>query len=293
MREITIDAHAKINLALDVVGKLPNGYHEVRMIMQQLELKDRITVKRKDYGKQRISVTCTNPAVPCDGTNLAWRAAELMLNLQEILEGVEIHIEKNIPMEAGLAGGSTDCAAVMMAMNTLFDMNLKQEFLLGLGAELGADVPFCIQGGTALATGTGTAITDIRGMNRDHYTLVLCKPDFGVSTAAVYKRYSARMEEMKIRKHPDIVSLIGGLESGASVREMKRDMVNVLEYVTGELHPEIGQIENIMEANGADVAMMTGSGPTVFGIFRDKRAAAAAYVALAERYRETYITVFR
>ena len=293
MNEITIDAFAKINLALDVIGRLPNGYHEVRMIMQQLALKDRVMVKRTGGEKREITITCDNEEVPTDQTNLAYKAASLIMEMYEILEGIEIHIEKRIPMEAGLAGGSADCAAVLKAMNLLYELDLSTKGLSGFGARLGADVPFCLVGGTAVAGGIGTDLTPVKGLDPDRYTVLLCKPPEGISTAETYRKYSERMAEMVNRPHPDIPRLVGSLTAGAPAAELKKDMINVLEYVTGEELPVIGEIEEIMLRGGAAVSRMTGSGPTVFGIFEDRTAAEEAGMQLFERFPQTFVTTFR
>ena len=293
MNEITIDAHAKVNLSLDVLGRLSNGYHEVRMVMQQLKLCDRITVKKTGRGRREIIITTNVDGVPLDYRNLAHQAAQLMLGLDEILDGVEIHIEKRIPMEAGLAGGSADCAATLMAMNALFDMGLSTKKLCKLGARLGSDVPFCILGGTAVAEGTGTRLTPVKGLDPDKYFVVLCKPPEGISTGAVYGKYSERLQEMITKPHPDIVSLVGGMSAGLPLKDLKKNMINVLQYVTADERPQVREIIYIMEGAGADAAMMTGSGPTVFGIFEDRDKAEFAYKSLAPIYEETYLTSFR
>ncbi len=293
MKQITVDAYSKVNLALDVLGRLPNGYHEVHMIMQQLQLKDRITVKKTGSGRREIILTTDKDGVPLDYRNLAFQAAQLMLGLEELTEGVHIHIEKHIPIAAGMAGGSADCAAVFIAMNELFDMKLSTASLCRLGAKLGADIPFCIMGGTAVAAGTGTNITKIKGLNPEKYFVLVCKPSQGMSTGAVYAKYSERAGEMILRKHPDIIRLVGGLTSDSGLEILKKDMINVLQYVTAEELTEIKEIIYIMERKGAEHAMMTGSGPAVFGIFRDSQKVAEAYMELAEIYEETYITGFR
>ena len=293
MNEITIDAYAKINLALDVLGRLPNGYHEVRMLMQQLELKDRVTLRKTGSSRREIRLTCDNENVPADNTNLAWQAVVLMMDLYEIAEGIEIHIEKRIPMEAGLAGGSADCAAALKAMNILFELDLTTKELCRLGAGLGSDVPFCIQGGTAVAGGTGTDLTQVKGLDPDRYTVLLCKPPEGVSTGEVYRKYSERMADMVTRPHPDIVRLVGDLTADTPLSQAKKDMINVLEYVTGEDLPVIGELEEAMLEGGAVVSRMTGSGPTVFGIFEERTAAERTGVGLADRFPQTYLTTFR
>lgn len=292
VKEIKTEGHAKINLALEVVGLRPDGYHEVRMFMQQIALKDIITVRRTGGSGRHISITCNKPEVPTDHTNLAYKAAMLMLEMSESLENIEIEIEKHIPMEAGLAGGSADCAAVLKAMNDLFEMHLGEKSLCSLGAELGADVPFCIVGGAAMATGTGTEILPFMGFAPHEYYLVLCKPPVGAATREVYAAYDLRAEEIKQTPRPDAMYIAGGISMGAPIRALKRKMVNDLEYITGEWIPEIRDIEALMTEEGAVHAMMTGSGPTVVGIFENKEEAAVAFSLLSEKYNETYITTF-
>lgn len=293
MKRISIDAHAKVNLSLDVLGRLPNGYHEVRMIMQQLNLKDVVTVIKTGSGRREIEITTDKDGVPVDYRNLAYQGAQLMLGINEMLEGVHIHIQKNIPMEAGLAGGSADCAATMIAINQLFNMQMSTSTLCKLGARLGSDIPFCIKGGTAVARGTGTGLTEIKGIDSEKYTVVLCKPPQGVSTGTVYRKYSERMDEMVRKPHPDIVSMVGSLSADSPISVLKKNMINVLEYVTADEVEEVKQIEQIMLEKGAKHAMMTGSGPTVFGIFTEIQDAVVAYTTLAQMYEETFITRFK
>lgn len=288
-------AYAKINLALDVLRKLPNGFHEVKMIMQQVLLHDVVKVgKTVDMGSieslpandEGIYLTTNREDLPVDKQNLAYRAAKLVKNTYGIDEDVTIHIDKNIPIAAGLAGGSTDAAAVLKGMNQLFQLDLSEEELCQMGTWLGADVPFCIQGGAALAEGIGEKLTPLKGL--DQKTLILlCKPPINISTKEVYQNYSARLEEMKDKPHPDVEALRQALESG---EEIKEQMVNVLEYITLEEYPIIQKIKNKLKQYEAEAVLMSGSGPTVFGIFKEEDNAMAAYDFLKQIFPETYLT---
>lgn len=291
--EITVDAFAKVNLALEIVGKREDGYHEVLMLMQQIGLKDKVTVRRMGGNERKVKIICSKEGVPLDEKNLAWRAAMLMLEMAESLESVEIEIQKDIPMEAGLAGGSADAAATIRAMNEMFELKLDRESLCNLAGGLGADVPFCVLGGTAIASGTGTSLVSTLGFAPQEYFLLLCKPPVGVSTQEVYAAFDEKEEEIRRLPAPDVLYLVGGIALGSPVRLMKNRMVNVLEYITSEEVPEIKEIERVMIDEGAAHAMMTGSGPTVFGIFEEKERAVAAFLKLSEKYEETYITTFK
>ena len=292
MKEIKTEGHAKINLALEITGVRPDGYHEVRMFMQEIALKDVITVRRLGGSGRHITITCDKPEIPTDHRNLAYKAAMLMLEMSESLENLEIDIEKHIPMEAGLAGGSADCAAVLKAMNELFEMHIGEKSLCSLGAELGADVPFCVIGGAAMATGKGTDLMPFLGFAPQEYYLVLCKPPVGAATREVYAAYDLKAEEIKKTPRPDAMYIAGGISMGAPIRALKKKMVNDLEYVTAEKIPEIKEIEATMTEAGAVHAMMTGSGPTVVGIFEGQEEATVAFSLLSEKYNETYITTF-
>lgn len=258
MEELKLEAFAKINLSLDVIGKKSNGYHEVRMIMQQVDLKDNIYIKERDEG---IKIECTNPKVPTDSSNLVYKAYDIIKRKFNINKGVEIKIEKNIPMAAGLAGGSSDCAQVLIGLNKLWNLGLSEKELMEIGVKIGADVPYCIMGGTALAEGIGEKLTKIKGLKEGH--ILLAKPNIDVSTAYVYKN----LEISEIKKHPDIDKIIKDIEK--DIYSLSKDMVNVLETVTIKKHPEIKKIKEEMIFNGALGSLMSGSGPTVFGIFDD------------------------
>ena len=288
---VILNGYGKINLALDVVGRRPDGYHEVRMIMQQIQLHDRIVVEKGGHFG-RILLQTSRADLPADESNLAYRAAALMKETYGIKRGVKIHIEKKIPMAAGLAGGSADGAAVLMGMNTLFQIGLNQEELCKLGLRLGADVPFCILGGAALAEGIGERLTPIRGLDEET-KIVLCKPPVMVSTKEVYQSYSAQIEEMNRRPKPDIDGFRRAMDKGTDAWTLNG--INVLEYITAEQYPVIQEIGEIMSDYQPKSVLMSGSGPTVFGVFgkEQEKDAQAAYEKLKERFPETYLTAPR
>ena len=258
MDSIIIEAHAKINLGLDITGVRGDGYHLVDMVMQTVSLSDLVHVQKN--GTQEIRLTSTSDSIPLDERNLAYKAAKLMADKFPQVKGVDIHIEKNIPVAAGLAGGSTDGAAVMTAINRIFNLDIPTEKLMELAVGLGADVPYCIFGGTARAQGIGEVLTEIKAL--PECFVLLSKPDCSVSTKEAYGRYDA-IDEVK---HPDIEGMIRCIEQGDLIK-MAEKMGNVLENVTEPVHPVIGDIKRTMRENGAVCAMMSGSGPTVFGIF--------------------------
>lgn len=273
-RELILKAHGKINLGLDVIRRLENGYHEVRMIMQSVELADIVTMRR--LSEDKITVAADRAGLPCDERNLAYRAAALMKKNYSLEGGVEIFLEKHIPVAAGMAGGSADCAAVLKGMNELFDLNVSLEDLQKIGVKLGADVPYCLLGGCALSEGIGEALTEL-GEPPD-CSLLLAKPDIDVSTKHVYE--SLRLDALE--RHPDIDGMMGDIEKG-NLKGLCEKMENVLETVTGAEYPIIGEIERLMVAEGALTAVMSGSGPTVFGVFREEKAARSAMRAIRER----------
>ena len=273
-RELILKAHGKINLGLDVIRRLGNGYHEVRMIMQSVELADIVTMRR--LSEDRIVVAADRAGLPCDERNLAYRAAALMKKNYSLEGGVEIFLEKHIPVAAGMAGGSADCAAVLKGMNELFDLNVSLEDLQKIGVKLGADVPYCLLGGCALSEGIGEALTELG--EPPACSLLLAKPDIDVSTKHVYE--SLRLDALE--RHPDIDGMMGDIEKG-DLKGLCEKMENVLETVTGAEYPIIGEIERLMVAEGALTAVMSGSGPTVFGVFREEKAARLAMRAIRER----------
>ncbi len=275
-----LKAYAKINLSLDVVGKKENGYHLLEMIMQTIDLYDIIRVEKSEKG---INLECNKSYIPLDNRNLAYRAADLFMEEYKINSGVHISILKNIPVAAGLAGGSTDAAAVIKAMNKIFNVNADLEELKTLGLNIGADVPYCIIGGTALCEGIGERITSLPVFG--NHILVLVKPSFGISTKEVY----SNLELNKIYRHPDTQSMIEAIKR-QDINYVSENMKNVLENVTLKKHTILKDIKNEMIKMKALGALMSGSGPTVFGIFDDMMKAQFCYDRMKIKYKEVYIT---
>ena len=264
MREIKLKARAKINLGLDVVRKREDGYHEVRMIMQMINLYDRITLRRST--EPGIRVTTNLPYLPVNEDNLVYRAAKLLMEEFKVTEGAEIELQKYIPVAAGMAGGSSDAAAVMVGVNRIFHLGLTKKQLMERGVKIGADVPFCIMRGTALAEGIGEVLTPLPAM--PHCSLVIAKPKIHVSTKFVYGNLKAN----ELKEHPDIDGQVQALREG-SLEQLVAKMGNVLETVTVPAYPVIDEIKRTMLKNDAMGAMMSGSGPTVFGVLeREERA---------------------
>lgn len=257
MNEYLMKAYAKINLGLDVVKRLENGYHEVKMVMQTIGIYDEILLEKTDSG---IIVTTDSRELPKAGDNLVLKAAKLMAEHYQISGGMRIHLKKRIPVAAGMAGGSTDAAATMKGINRLFDLGCTLQELMELGVKLGADVPYCILGGTALAEGIGERLTALPPAP-DCYVLV-AKPDISVSTKYVYEHLDAA----GIPENPDIDGMVRAIEEGSLQGVLDR-MENVLESVTARDYPVINAIKSRMKELGAVNSLMSGSGPTVFGIF--------------------------
>lgn len=271
MNSISLKAYAKINIGLDVTGKLPDGYHLVKMIMQNIDLYDEVVLTENVSGDIRLDMNVD--FLPTDERNLAYKAAKLMKEDFGIDRGIDIYIRKNIPAAAGMAGGSTDAAAVMTGMNKLFDLNIDRNILMEHGLKLGADVPYCIMGGTALAEGIGEKLTQLSPCP-DCYVLV-AKPDISVSTAYVYTNLV--LDDTTV--HPDIDMVRNALESG-DIRTAAQNMGNLLENVTQKEYPVISEIKHIMDDNGALGSLMSGSGPTVFGLFDDYDTASECLAAV-------------
>ncbi len=273
MDKITLKALAKINLGLDVIRKREDGYHDVRMIMQTIHLFDKVSIeKTKEAG---ISLSTNLNYLPNNEGNLAYRAADLLMKEFEIKEGVKIHIEKHIPVAAGMAGGSTDGAAVLYGLNKVFDLKLSQKELMERGTGLGADVPYCIMRGTALAEGIGEVLTSLPPMPK--CPVLIAKPGISVSTKFVYE--NLKLNEASI--HPDIDQIMNDIRN-QDLQGVASHMGNILESVTIPEYPVIEEIKNLMKEHGAINAMMSGSGPTVFGLFEDEATAKKAYHVLRE-----------
>ncbi|WP_394239424.1 4-(cytidine 5'-diphospho)-2-C-methyl-D-erythritol kinase [Niallia oryzisoli] len=254
--KLLVKAPAKINLSLDVLHKRPDGYHEVEMIMTTIDLADRLELTLLD--RDEIRIISHNRFVPDDQRNLAYQAALLLKNRFSVHKGVAITIEKTIPVAAGLAGGSSDAAAALRGLNKLWNLGLTIHELAELGAEIGSDVSFCVYGGTALAKGRGEVITPLPAPPT--CWVVLAKPFIGVSTADVYRRL-----ELSTITHPNTKSMIQAIEAN-DFSSVCANLGNVLEDVTLRLHPEVAQIKEQMKRFGADAVLMSGSGPTVFGL---------------------------
>lgn len=278
-----VKAYAKLNLTLDILGKRPDGYHDLCMVMQSVALGDCLSV---EIGTGKGLCMSTNRAyLPNDERNLAAAAALRFMEATGLdLGGVSIDIQKDIPVCAGLAGGSSDAAAVLRALNELSGARLSPEALARVGEGVGSDVPYCVLGGTALAEGRGEVLTPLAPLPHCH--MVLCKPAFPVATPELFQR----ADSVKLCRHPDRLGLVAALESG-DLGGVARRLYNVFEDV---LHPrkaaEIADIKNALLSHGALGASMSGSGPTVFGIFDSRETARTAYEDLAETYRETFLT---
>ncbi len=270
---IRLEAMAKINLGLDVLRKRPDGYHEVNMIMQSVELHDDLELE--ETSGKGISLICDREDIPTDSSNLIWKAASLLMEEKNIDKGVRIRLTKRIPMAAGMAGGSTDAAAAMQGINRLFRLGFSEAELMERAVKIGADVPYCIMGGTALAQGIGEILTPLPDM--PDCQILIAKPDIAVSTAFVY----GNLKAAELKEHPDIEGMKNALEQ-QSLKDITDRLGNVLETVTIPAHPVIGEIKKAMKELGAVGTLMSGSGPTVFGIYDDAELAAEALAGMKE-----------
>ncbi len=278
-------AYAKINIGLDVLRRRADGYHEVKMIMQTVDIYDELVLERRK--QPGIELRMDNSDLPSGGDNLICRAADLLFREKEITGGVNISLTKRIPIAAGMAGGSADAAAALRGVNELFDLGYSLKELQALGVGLGADIPYCLAGGTMLSEGIGEILTPLPAPPAAH--LVIAKPDVNVSTAFVYGNLHAD----RLAWHPDIDGMIAALQKG-DLDGITGRLGNVLETVTVKAHPVIEQIRELLRKQGAENALMSGSGPTVFGIFKEKETAARAAEAV-ERGRlakQIFVTTF-
>lgn len=283
MDKMELKALGKINLGLDVLGKRPNGYHDVRMVMQTIYLYDQIIMEKKKESGIEISTNLFY--LPVNENNLAYRAARLLMDEFDIHTGVKISLTKHIPVAAGMAGGSSNAAAVLYGMNRMYGLGLSMEELMERGVTLGADVPYCIMRGTVLAEGIGEILTPLPAMPKCQ--IVVAKPPVSVSTKMVYEK----LDSHRIEDHPDIDGIIDGLKE-EDLKKVADCMGNVLEKVTVEAYPVIEKIKQCMKEGGALNAMMSGSGPTVFGIFEDRKQAkkAAARIKETRLAKQVYVT---
>ena len=266
-------AYAKINLSLDVTGKRSDGYHEVRMIMQMVSMWDTLRVTETDT--PGIELICREPGVPCDSRNLVWQACDMLMKEKKVQQGVRIVLEKRIPHAAGLGGGSSDAAAALHAVNELFHLGFSDDELCARGVRIGADVPYCVMGGTALAEGIGEKLTALPAMPPCH--IVLARPDVDVPTGVVYRKLDSCTSVV----HPDVDAQADAIRRG-DLAGVVRTLGNVLEPVTAADAPVITAIRRGLDRAGAEGTLMSGSGATVFGIFSDEAQAARA----AETVRE-------
>lgn len=283
MDRLELKALGKINLGLDVLGRRENGYHDVRMVMQTVYLYDRIIIKKKKT--PGIELETNLYYLPVNENNLAYQAAKMLMDEFHIEEGVSIQLEKHIPVAAGMAGGSSNAAAVLFGINRMFSLGLTQKELMERGVKLGADVPYCIMRGTVLAEGIGEILTPLSPMPKCY--VLIAKPTVSVSTKMVYEK----LDSHEIEDHPDIDGILEGLEK-QDLRKIAHSMGNVLERVTVDAYPVIDKIKETMIKEGALNAMMSGSGPTVFGLFEEKAAAkkAAAKIREEKLTRQVYVT---
>ena len=282
MDSIRLKARAKINLGLDVLGKREDGYHEVRMVMQTIGIYDRLILTK--IPEEEIRITSNLAFLPVNENNLIYKAIKLLKDEYHFPGGVSVDLNK-FPVAAGMAGGSTDAASTMFGVNRLFGLNLSMGKMMELGVRLGADVPYCVMRGTALAEGIGEKLTRITPV--PHMWILIAKPQINVSTRLVYEQ----LDMGGIQKHPDIDGIIRAIEAQDVVR-IAQSMGNVLENVTVPLYPVIETIKQDMLSHGAINAMMSGSGPTVFGIFPDEQTTLACQAFLKKKgdARQVYIT---
>ena len=279
---IKVERNAKINLTLDILGKRPDGYHEVAMVMQSIGLSDTVEMEKTDGP---IELTINVPWLKADEKNLAWRAAALIKEEYKLAGGVRMKLTKRIPVAAGLAGGSTDAAAVLRGMNELYALDLSEERLCELGARLGSDIPFCLLGGTMLSTGRGEVLKRLPDLPATW--VVLAKPRISVSTAWAYQNYDAQ----GAKEHPDNERIQQEIARGDR-KAVAGLLCNVLESVTIKKYDVISQYKQMMMQQGAMASMMSGSGPTVFGL-AERKETADRIAAYMREHTDAYVYVIR
>lgn len=284
MDKIDVKALAKINIGLDVTGIREDGYHEVKMIMQTVNLFDKITISK--VAEPGVSMTTNLKFLTVGDDNLCIKAAKLLIDEFDIKQGIQISLEKHIPVAAGMAGGSTDAAAILFGMNKMFKLGLSRKDMMERGVKLGADVPYCVMRGTALAEGIGEVLSPLPPMVK--CPVLIAKPGISVSTKQVYEALDSCFDKVV---HPDIDGIIEDIKN-QDLTAICSKMGNVLEDVTIPMHPVIADIKKCMMDNGAVGAMMSGSGPTVFGFFNDNKTAKAAKEALTKSgmVKQLYLT---
>lgn len=279
---IVLKSYGKINLGLDVLRRREDGYHEVRMIMQTVGLYDVLTMKKRK--EDEIKMTCNLSFLPTDERNLVYKAVKLIKDKYHIKDGVAIDLKKRIPVAAGMAGGSSNCAAALKGMNELFNLGLSIDELCDIGVTLGADVPYCIWGGTALSEGIGEKLSRVDAMPDCH--ILIAKPGISVSTAFVYQNLNLA----GLEKHPDIDGMLKCLKQ-KDLEGICDRLENVLETVTIKEYPIIEQVKQHLREQGAMGTLMSGSGPTIFAIFKDKKTADNALESLRsiEDIKQAYV----
>ena len=283
---VKLRARAKINLSIDIKGIFEDGYHDLEMVMQSVNLSDYIIIRKADRG---FEITSSNSDIPLDKKNIIYKTWELLREKYSIESGVSIFLEKNIPIAAGMAGGSTDSAAMFVGINKLFKLGMSEKEMIEESKKLGSDIAFCIKGGTYLATGKGTDLKKLYSLDKNIRVLI-CKPDIFVSTKRVYKKFDNMYEQVfNPLGRPNNELLIEGLEE-KNKEKIVDGMGNVLEAVTSSWCKDIEKIEKTMRKYGAYAAMMSGSGPTVFGFFSDYKSIKKCSNVLRKQYRQTYIT---
>ena len=280
--KLTVPAYAKLNYTLDVLERREDGYHEMRMVMVSADLKDRVTIETDTGGEMRIKTNLRY--LPSDGRNLAVRAAVLFQQETGIdLNGADIEIRKNVPVCAGMAGGSSDAAAVLRGLNEMTGAGISLPDLARMGKVLGADVPYCVMGGTMLAEGIGERLTPLRAVPKCH--VVICKPRFSTSTAQAF----AALDRCKVRNHPDTEGMLAAIERG-DLNGIARRLYNVFEPQETKRHKTLRELRSLLIQNGALGACMTGTGPSMFGLFADGRTASRAAAVLRENCQNVYLT---
>lgn len=290
IHSLNLKAYGKINLGLDVLRRREDGYHEVRMIMQTVGIYDRIDLTRK--AEPGIEVETNLYYLPVNENNLVYKAAHMLMKEFSIKQGLKIKLQKFIPVAAGMAGGSSDAAAVLFGVNKMFGLGLSMKDLMERGVKIGADVPYCLMRGTALSEGIGEILTPLPPMPQ--CKVLIAKPSVSVSTKWVYENLHAN--QLKKEQHPDIDGIIEGICQG-DIYKVAEKFGNVLETVTEKQYPVISQIKEKMKAMGAVNALMSGSGPTVFGLFVNPAAAQSAYEELrfgsfGDKVKQVYLTNF-
>lgn len=290
IKHLSLKAYGKINLGLDVLRKRADGYHDVRMIMQTVGIFDRLDINWK--AEPGIQLETNLYYLPTNENNLVCKAARLLMDEFQITDGISVRLHKFIPVAAGMAGGSSDAAAVLFGLNKMFGLGLTTNQLMERGVKLGADIPYCILRGTALSEGIGEVLTPLPPVPQCHVLIV--KPGISVSTRFVYENLHAN--ELRPEQHPDIDAIIDGIRA-QDIHKVAANLGNVLETVTVREYPVIRAIKDQMLRQGAIGALMSGSGPTVFGLFTDFKAAEEAYEAFRyssdpQTAKQVYLTNF-